>query len=392
MSKIIYIANITLPSERAHGIQVMKTCEALAKNGKQVELWVTNRRKAGKKHYKQNDVFEFYGIKHKFPIRKIPVIEFLSKKWKLYFYLESLSFVAMTFFLLLKESNDSIIYTRDETIQFLGFFTRKKIFWEAHIDLKISFFRDARLKKLSGIISISESFKKFIIEKYAVASGKIFVAHDAVDLEEFNNFLPKNKARELLNMPQDKKIVVYVGGVMKKKGIFVLLDAAKMMNDDYLFEIVGWFIHDESDKAKKYVMERKINNVVFKGYAPRNEIANYLSAADVLVIPNSGLYNETNLFTSPMKLFEYMSSGRPIVASATPTMREILNENNAILIEPDSPKALKEGILNVFQNNDLAELIAENSKKDVQNYTWLKRAEKISAFIKEKLSNLQQKK
>lgn len=392
MSKIIYIANITLPSERAHGIQVMKTCEALVKNGEQVELWVTNRRKAGKKHYKQSDVFEFYGIKFKFPIKKIPVIEFLSKKWKLYFCFESLSFLAMVFFDLLREKDDFIIYTRDESVQFLGFFIRKKMFWEAHIALKFNFLRKARLKKICGIIAISESFKNFITRKYGVAPEKISVAHDAVDLEEFNNFLPKNKARELLNMPQDKKIVVYIGGIMKKKGIFVLLDAAAMMRDDCLFEIVGWFIHDESDKAKKYVAQNKINNVVFRGYAPRGDVPKYLSAADVLVIPNSSLYEETKLFTSPMKLFEYMSSGRPIVASATPTMREILNENNAILIEPDSPKALKEGILKIFQNNNLARLIAENSKKDVQNYTWLKRAEKISAFIKEKLSNLQQKK
>lgn len=386
MRKIIYIANITLPSERAHGIQIMKTCEALAKNGEPVELWATNRKKTGGNREADNDIFKFYGIKHKFPIKKIPVIEFMFKKWKSYFYLESLSFVAMTFFLLLKEGNDSIIYTRDESIQFLSFFIRKKIFWEAHINLKSRFLKNTRLNKLSGIIAISENFKNFIIKKHRVASEKISVAHDAVDHEEFNNFLPKNKARELLNMPQDKKIVVYVGGIMKKKGIFVLLDAAATMNSDWLFEIVGWFVHDESDKAKKYVEERKINNVVFRGYAPRNEIANYLSAADVLVIPNSSLYEETRLFTSPMKLFEYMSSGRPIVASATPTILEILNADNAVLVEPDNPEALKKGLLKVFQNKNLAESLAENSKRDVQNHTWQKRAEKISAFIRKRIA------
>lgn len=386
MNKIIYIANITLPSQRAHGIQIMKTCEAFAKKGEQIELWVTNRKKPGEKYCQRDDIFKFYGIKNKFPIKKIPVIEFFSKKGTIYFYLESISFIIMTFLFLLKEKNSSIVYARDESVQFLNIFTRKKMFWEAHIELKSSFLKNIRLKKISGIISISDSFKKFIVKNYAVAPEKIFVAHDAVDLEEFNNFLPKNKARELLNMPQDKKIVIYIGGIMKKKGIFVLLDAAAMMRDDCLFEIVGWFIHDESDKAKKYAVERKINNVVFKGYAPRNEIANYLSAADALVIPNSNLYEETRLFTSPMKLFEYMSSGRPIVASATPTILEILNERNAVLVEPDNPEALKKGLLKVFRDKNLAEALAENSKRDVQNHTWQKRAEKILAFIGKRIA------
>ena len=387
MSRIIYIANITLPSERTHGIQIMKTCEALAQSGEQLELWITNRKKGGKERIFPDDIFDFYGIKHKFPIKKIPVLEFLSKKCKAYFYLESFSFIVMIFFALLRERGDFIIYTRDESVQFLGLFTGKKFFWEAHIDLKFNFLRKIRLKKICGIIAISESFKNIIINKYGVNPDKISIAHDAVDLEEFSNFLPQKKARELLNMPQDKKIVLYVGGVMKKKGIFVLLDTAAMMNSDWLFEIVGWFVHDESDKAKKYVEERKIDNVVFRGYAPRNEIINYLAAADALVIPNSSLYEETRLFTSPMKLFEYMSSGRPIVASATPTMLEILNEKNAVLVEPDNPEALKNGLFKIFQNKDLAESLAENSKKDVQNHTWTKRAAKISAFIKERLAN-----
>ena len=216
MSRIIYIANITLPSERTHGIQIMKTCEALAQSGEQLELWITNRKKGGKERIFPDDIFDFYGIKHKFPIKKIPVLEFLSKKCKAYFYLESFSFIVMIFFALLRERGDFIIYTRDESVQFLGLFTGKKFFWEAHIDLKFNFLRKIRLKKICGIIAISESFKNIIINKYGVNPDKISIAHDAVDLEEFSNFLPQKKARELLNMPQDKKIVLYVGGVMKK--------------------------------------------------------------------------------------------------------------------------------------------------------------------------------
>lgn len=377
MNKIIYVANITLPSERAHSIQIMKTCEALSQKGERIELWITNRN--GRKS--SEDIFSFYGIRHKFPIKKIPVIELFSKKNKWYFYIESLTFLAMVFFKIFMIRGNLLFYTRDESVQFLKFFTGKKIIWEAHMIPKFDFLTKWRLKKINGIIAISESLKKILINKYKIDSDKISVAHDAVDLDDFSNFLPKNKARELLDIPQDKKVVLYVGGIARHKGIFVLLDTAKMLGSEYLIEIVGWFIHDESGKAKKYVEDNKINNVVFRGYIPRNDIPKYLSSADVLVIPNSGLNEESRDFTSPMKLFEYMSSGKPIVASATTTILEILNEKNAILVRPDRPEDLKNGILKVFKDEDLAKRIAENSKKDVQEHAWIKRAEKISAFI-----------
>jgi len=376
MSKIIYIANITLPSERAHGIQIMKTCEALVQNGEQVELWITNRKKAGEGRGFPDNIFNFYGVKRKFPI----------KKCKAYFYLESFSFLIMAFFALLRKKGDFIIYTRDESVQFLKFFTGKKIFWESHMVPKLDFLIKRRLKKINGIVAISESLKNILINKYKINNDKISAAHDAVDIDDFSDFLPKNKARDFLGIPQDKKVVLYIGGIVRHKGIFVLLDVAAMLGDDYLFEIVGWFVHDESDLAKKYVEDKKIGNVIFRGYIPRNDIPKYLSSADVLVIPNSSLNEESRAFTSPMKLFEYMSSGRPVVASATTTILEILNEKNAILVKPDSPEDLKNGILKIFQDENLARTISENAKKDVQNYTWIKRAQKISAFIKKGLA------
>ena len=84
---------------------------------------------------------------------------------------------------------------------------------------------------------------------------------------------------------------------------------------------------------------------------------------------------------SPLKLFEYMASKRPIVASDLPSIREILNEESAILVEPGNPKALAEGIKKVLQDEELAKKLAENAHRDVQQYSWEKRAEKILEFM-----------
>ena len=80
-------------------------------------------------------------------------------------------------------------------------------------------------------------------------------------------------------------------------------------------------------------------------------------------------------------MFEYMASKRPIMASDLPSIREILNENNSILVEPDNPEVLAEGIKNALENFEFSASIANQAFQDIQNYTWQKRVKKILEFI-----------
>lgn len=374
-------------TKKAHGIQIMKTCEALKKEGVDVELWVASSGRNFKQ--KVEITYGFYGIKSKFPIKPVPVLDFLPQGGKLNFYFRILSFLISCFFVILKSRENFIIYTRDEIILFLSFFTKRKMFWESHMTLRSNFLAKSRMRKIAGIIAISDNLKNIISRKYNVDSRKIKVAHDAVDLDKFDNFLSITEARRSLGLPQDKNIVVYAGSIFKQKGIFVLLEAATLLDEKWLFVIVGGNQGDESEKAKKFVSKKGLKNVIFKGYVPHKEINTHLAAADILVIPNSNLDERTRLFTSPLKLFEYMASGRPIVASATPTILEVLNDPstgsgqaNAILVEPDNPTALKEGFLEISNDKKTAEVLAQNAKKEVENYTWEKRAIKILDFLK----------
>jgi len=83
-----------------------------------------------------------------------------------------------------------------------------------------------------------------------------------------------------------------------------------------------------------------------------------------------------------MKMFEYMASKRPIIASNLPSIREILNKNNAILVKPDSSEDLAKGINLSLKNKDFSDKISLQAYQDVQEYTWQKRTKKIVNFIK----------
>ena len=83
-----------------------------------------------------------------------------------------------------------------------------------------------------------------------------------------------------------------------------------------------------------------------------------------------------------MKLFEYMASGVPTIASDVPSLREILNEKNSFLVSPNNPVALAEGVRRILSSPRDADTRARTALVDVESYTWDKRAEGMLNFLK----------
>lgn len=117
------------------------------------------------------------------------------------------------------------------------------------------------------------------------------------------------------------------------------------------------------------------------GHKPYDQMPYYMKAADILLLPNSKQFKISRLYTSPMKLFEYMASNTPIVASDLPSIREILNEQNSILVDTDDKNIFSENIKKLINNVALANSLAEQAKKDVQKYSWQARVKNILNFI-----------
>ena len=107
----------------------------------------------------------------------------------------------------------------------------------------------------------------------------------------------------------------------------------------------------------------------------------YLKSADILLIPNIGVTDESISYTSPLKMFEYMASSVPIIASDMPSIREVLNENNAFFVEPNNAKALANGIEKLLGDKNFSSRLVQKSLEDVKKYTWDEYAKKILNFI-----------
>ena len=107
------------------------------------------------------------------------------------------------------------------------------------------------------------------------------------------------------------------------------------------------------------------------------EIPMWLAAADILLVLGTKRNEYSYLHTSPMKCFEYMASKRPIVASATPANREIVDNPEALLYEPDNPHDLAEKINYAVSHKDEMKARANRAFTKVQNFSWDKRGNRI---------------
>jgi len=378
--KLVYIANIRIPTEKAHGLQIMKMCEAFSAAGTDVELVVSYRRNV---KLQRHNPFDYYRVSHIFKIKKVfsfDPIFLLKFPVGIYIKIQSSFFMAgLGLYLAFKKGEKKcILYTRDEyLLPFIQRFSRRVV-WEAHnIPRNIKLYK-RYWRECHKIVVISNGLKLDLI-KLGITADKIIVAPDGVDLKEFDISFPDQKLlRRELSLPIDKKLILYAGHLYDWKGAQTLADAADHLSPDYAIVFVGG---TDNDINQFKVKNSHRKNIFVLGRVEHSRIPFYLKAADVLVLPNSGEKDISKLYTSPMKLFEYMAAEKPIVASDLPSIREILTEDNSVLVMPDNALALAKGIDQVLSDGLLARRISNQAFEDVQSYTWQKRTSKIINFI-----------
>lgn len=377
--RIHYITNLLIPSGKANGIQVAYNCEAFLNSGADVELLLPKRFK------KTDNIFSFYNLGRTFPVRRIPCLDLFFSKMisgrrilsEIAFAIQALSFYKFVAFHLMFKRTD-VIYTRDPFLGLFLFFKRRK-FLELHnfpqswFGKLVYFFL---LRMFSGVIVISEGLKKNV-------SGHVLLARDGVKKELFDMEVSRDHARSMVSIKSNLPIFLYSGSLYEWKGVDLLLKAFKSVSKEALLYIVGGsFDEKDSARLKKTVADLSVKNVFFAGHIEYKKIPLYLKAADFLVLPNTKGAKISELYTSPLKLFEYMLAKRLIIASDLPSISEIMNEKNSLLFKAGDLKSLQEVLRKALDLKNKEDLI-DNAYKDGLNFTWEVRSKNILNFINE---------
>jgi GT2 family glycosyltransferase len=380
--RIIYPVHEGVDFRRARFQQVFQTVHALARQNCEVDLVIgRNRvdvRSEGLAHY---GLWPHENLRiHPLPMLRREEDRFLRISWDGIFHWACLLRVRE----LLRQRAYDAIYTRhlNTASFFLRFkrYLRLPILFEAHEIFFLTTDHHGKMEKvkreefktyprLDGIVSITQGLAKQMKEVFYLQSP-MAVAPDGVNLDFFGG---------VGRQPRNQKII-YVGQLYPWKGTGTLVEAMQYLPIGELYLIGGSEerIQDLKEKAARLGVQGR---VFFLGQMPPREVKRHLADSAVAVLPlTQDLISAS--FTSPLKLFEYMAARIPIVASDLPSTREVLASGvNALLVQPNDPRALGEGIRRLLEDRSLAEGLGQKAYEDVQEFTWERRAQKISHFI-----------
>jgi glycosyltransferase involved in cell wall biosynthesis len=223
-------------------------------------------------------------------------------------------------------------------------------------------------------------------ENMGFPAERVTVAHNCFDPNDLEPRLTKAEARHRLGMASDEKIVCYAGHIQRRKGIETVVALASR-TPELQYLICGGFPADVAE-AQRLADGAGARNLRFTGWIDVRDLAVYLYAADVLLIPPARApleqFGNTVL---PIKTYSYLAAGRVIVAPRLPDLVEVLRDGeNALLATPDAPDDGAAVLRRAFADPDLAARLGARAAIDSGRYTWQARARHILEFIRQRLA------
>ncbi|GAB7086273.1 glycosyltransferase family 4 protein [Marinifilum fragile] len=227
--------------------------------------------------------------------------------------------------------------------------------------------KDKFVSFLSGVIAVSTKNKEESIQLGLLKEDKCKILPNGIDK---NKFYKKEQklCREKLNFPQEVFVVCFVGAFIERKGVLRVNDAVNSLNDSSIkCLLIG-----------KGEQEPEQTNLLFSGSLPHDKLVDYLNASDVFVLPtlNEGCCNA---------IVEAMACGLPVISSDRSFNHDILNDRNAILVEPSDIGEIANAIDKLKKDASLRSMLSRNALETAKDLSVEHRAKLIVEFIKEKL-------
>jgi glycosyltransferase involved in cell wall biosynthesis len=388
--KIACITASAVPSSSANSIQAMKVCQALAQLGNEVTLLVPGESESGA----EKGLPSFYGISSVFPV------EWLKKRSRRAFTWSAVRRAA--------ELNADLVYTWVPQSAVFALLRRFPVILEMH-DLpagRIGPLWYRLFLHITGrkrIMVITRALQSALDSRYGtllpfqgVLPGRdyagstrppvdVILAPNGVEAERFADLPAAEQARGTLGL-EEAPTVLCAGHLYLGRGADLFLALAQSLPDARFVWAGG--APADVDEWRGRASALGLGNVAFTGFVPNERLPLYLAAADVLLMPygrdiaiSSG-GGHSALISSPMKMFEYLAAGRPILASDLPVFREVLDERNAALCPPEDTSAWAEALRDLLANPKKRAALSRRAKADSARYTWVERARRaLDGFL-----------
>ncbi|HTJ44214.1 MAG TPA: glycosyltransferase family 4 protein [Kofleriaceae bacterium] len=365
--RILYVSLSYIPSRRASSVQVMNMCAALAARGHEVTLLAKESEEQAARDMR---LHAFYKVPETFVVEQLP-----RPKWRGGGFVYT-GTVARR--IAAARASGDLVYSRDLAGASMAAALGVPFVFEAHGVASAGWQRAlikrfARARACRGFVSISEALRRDLIDQGLVpADLPHVVAHDACDAA-----LGRAPRAELSSPPR----VGYVGNLYRGRGVELVFELARRM-PAVRFELVGG---NEQDLARVRG-EGVPSNVVLHGFVAPASLGTLYAQMDVLLLPHpkSGVRGATggmdiSRWTSPMKMFEYMASGVPMIASDLPVLGEVLTDGvNATIAPAGDAAAWQASLERLLADPATRVRQAVRAQQDLRaEYTWSARAARV---------------
>ncbi len=374
MLRIIAISASRVPGLTANSMQAMKAVHALAQLGHEVTLLVPRRPALAPAQALPlwEDLATLYGLQHPFAIR------WLEIRWRRLFFWEAVDQA--------RRLRPDLLYVWPIQAAAWGAWLGLPVILEMH-DLPAGFFGPfwfrlflgARARRRLAIITFALQME--LQQRYGPLPETV-LAPNGVDYERFAEVPDSPTARNLLDLPQ-RPTVLCAGSLYAGRGADLFLElAARFPEAQFLW--VGGSAEDVT-RWQREAARRALTNASFLGFVPNSRLPLYQAAADVLLMPygrqigiSSGGGHSAQL-SSPMKMFEYLASGRPILASDLPVFREVLEETMAVFCPPGDVETWAQALQSLLADPLRRQVLGQRARQAAHQYSWTRRAERILA-------------
>lgn len=368
--KIICISTSSIPAPTAHSMQMMKVCHALGQLGNQVELIVPSR-----VIEKWEVLAKHYGLAQQFNIR----YERSRAVFKRYdFTVTSIHYA--------HRQKPDLVYTWLLPAAVMALRSDLPVVLELHDRvtgtaapwLFKQLLESNRPKRLAIITKALVGILKQEFPNYSNDIDSV-VAPNGVELERYKNLPSARSARKKLGLPE-KLTVVYSGGFYEGRGIELLHYLARHNPEIQFIWAGGTPTVCRQWQAK--LETEKIKNVHITGFVNNSDLPLYQAAGEILAMPfgkviaGSSGGNSAEI-CSPMKMFDYLASGRAIMATNLPVLKEVLDDKNAVLLPPDDYDVWQKALTLLAGDEKIRRALGNQARKDANRYTWLGRETSI---------------
>lgn len=372
--RIAYLAVSIVPSRTANSVHAMKMCQAYARLGHRVTLWVPAWRDGREPGVR--DLHGFYGVERSFAVRRVPV-----PPRPLH-----LAHLAGLMPLLAGAGRPHLVHSRGLASAWgAARLLSLPTLFETHVPPP----RNTRRRKLFDGLMQARSLRAVAAISGALANRlaahvpegvDLLVAPDGVDRAWIDQAPERDEARRRLDLAGERRrIAIYTGHLYAGRGIERIVELARR-RPDHLFLLAGG---REEDLAQWRERASGLENLRFAGFRPPAEMPYWLAAADVLLMPYADRVavsggGDVAEWISPMKMFEYLAAGRPILASTLPVLGEVLeHERNALLLPYAETGRWSDALARLAAEPEVAAALSERARADAGRYTWEARAARL---------------